>query len=92
MCEEGETRGGAGVDWKSACLPSVVLSQSMVTEFWRHVVEDSPVAELNILEAKEGDGCFVSSDFFQGSVVKSQLVIVDGGEGDCRDIRPRELI
>ena len=54
------------------------------------VAKDCAVTELNVLEAKVGDGCFVGGDFFRGSLVESQLAIVDGGEGDSRDVGPRE--
>ena len=56
------------------------------------VATDCAVTEVNVLEAKAGDGCFVGGDFFQGSLVESQLVIVDGGEEDGKDVRPRELV
>ena len=31
-------------------------------------------------------------NFFQGSLIASQLTIVDGGEGDSRDVGSRELM
>ena len=56
------------------------------------VAKDCAVTELNVLEVKAGVQCFVRSDFFQGGLVESQLVIVNGGEGDKGDIWPRECI
>ena len=48
--------------------------------------------QLNVLEPKAGDGCFVGGDFFRGSLVENQLAIVDGGEGESRDIGSRECV
>ena len=56
------------------------------------VTEDCAVTELNVLEVKAGDGCFAGSDYFRRGLVKSQLFIVNGGEGDDRDVGPGECI
>ena len=56
------------------------------------VTEDCAVFELNVLEAKADDGCFAGSDFFQGGLIESQLAIVNGWEGDGKDVRRREPI
>ena len=56
------------------------------------VTEECAVAELDVPEVKAGDECFVGSDLFRCSLVKSQLVIVNGREGDGRDVGPGECI
>ena len=40
------------------------------------VAEDCTLAELDVLKVKAGDGCFVGGDFFQGGLIRSQLMIV----------------
>ena len=56
------------------------------------VTEDCAVTELNVLEAKAGDECFVDSDFFQGGLVKSQLLNQAQYSGYCLPISKRTLI
>ena len=36
--------------------------------------------------------CFVGGDFFRGGLIASQLVIVDGGYGDHRDVGQGEHV